>query len=59
MKEILNKFTPALIKQIIFMIVLNAIYSGSSIAILSFINKYLLKLETKNLQIILTPSNPY
>ncbi|MBP3207172.1 MULTISPECIES: cyclic peptide export ABC transporter [unclassified Campylobacter] len=52
MKEILNKFTPALIKQIIFMIVLNAIYSGSSIAILSFINKYLLKLETKNLQIM-------
>lgn len=41
-----------IIKQIIFMMILNAIYSGCGVAILSFINKYLLTLSEKNFNIL-------
>lgn len=42
------KLTPKLITQILAMIALSAIYSGSGILILSFINKYLLTITQRD-----------
>lgn len=48
----INYAPKKLIKQIILMLILNAIYSGCGVGILSFINKYLLTLSEKNLNIL-------
>lgn len=47
-----KKISPKIIKQVILMMILNAIYSGFGILVLSFINKYLLSLKEKDYQIL-------
>ena len=49
----LKKISKKMILQIAAMIASSVIYSGSSILILAFINKYLLSLKEQNVQILL------